>query len=124
VVYATVEENFGVLSAEEQAKASVLWVDNYQVDLGKIKNGNSVKRIVKIKNRGKKDLIIRHIQSNCSCLATQTDKTTLKPNEETSLNMAFDPADREGLQNKAITIYSTDPVNPVQRILVKGYIGN
>jgi hypothetical protein len=48
----------------------------------------------------------------------------LKPNEEATIEFRFDPTGREGLQNKALTIYANDPVNPVQRILVKGYIEN
>lgn len=124
VVYSTIEESFGVLSAEDQANAAVLLVDNYQLDLGRMKGDSKLERTVKLRNKGKKELIIRYIQSNCSCLVTLTAKSILKPNEETNVNIVFDPTDREGLQNKAITIYSTDPANPVQRVLVKGYIGN
>ncbi len=124
VVYSTTEESFGVLSAEEQANAAVLSVENYQLDLGRMKDGNRVERTIKLKNKGKKELLIRHVQSNCSCLVSLAAKSILKPNEETNLNILFDSTEREGLQNKAITIYSTDPVNPVQRVLVKGYIDN
>jgi hypothetical protein len=120
--YATVEESFGSLSAEEQAKAAVLWVNDYQVDLGRLRNGVAVQRKVTFKNKGKKELQLRYVQSNCSCLVVKLTKKSLKPNEEAELEMTLDPTGREGLQNKAITVYSTDPINPVQRILVKGYI--
>lgn len=120
--YATVEESFGALTPEEQAKSPLLVVDNYQVDMGRIRNAIAVKRTMKFKNKGKKDLQVRFAQSNCTCLVVKLGKKMLKPNEDAELEMTLDPTGREGLQNKAITIYSTDPINPVQRILVKGYI--
>jgi hypothetical protein len=120
--YATVEESFGALTPEEQAKAPQLVVDNYQVDMGRMRNAIAMQRTVKLRNKGKKELQLRFVQSNCSCLTVKLSKKSLKPNEETELEMTLDPTGREGLQNKAITIYSTDPMNPVQRILVKGYV--
>lgn len=121
-IYATIEESFPLLSPEEQAKAPVLLADDYLLDLGKIKNGMEVTRTIKIKNSGHRDLQIKYMQSNCSCLVVQAGKMTLKPTEETNIEFRFDPTGRESLQNKAVTIYSNDPVNPVQRISVKGYI--
>jgi hypothetical protein len=121
-VYATVEEYFAPLTLEEQSLAPKLNVDSYELDFGKIRSGEVV-RSVKFRNTGKKLLQIRSVQSNCSCLTTKLSNMTLKPEEEASIEFRFDPTAREGLQNKALTIYSNDPTNPVQRILVKGYIG-
>ncbi|MCA6366548.1 MAG: DUF1573 domain-containing protein [Cytophagales bacterium] len=123
-VYATVEEYFAPLTPDEQLAAPILVVNDYQLDFGKIRNGVEVTRSLKARNRGKKDLIIRHIQSNCTCLVVNFNRMKLKPNEEATIEFRFDPTGREGLQNKALTIYANDPVNPVQRILVKGYIDN
>lgn len=123
-VYATVEEYFAPLTPEEQLTAPTLVVNDYQLDFGKIRNGVGVVRLLKARNRGKKDLIVRYIQSNCTCLVVNLSSMKLKPNEEATIEFRFDPTGREGLQNKALTIYANDPVNPVQRILVKGYIDN
>ncbi len=123
-VYATVEEYFAPLTPEEQLTAPSLIVNDYQLDFAKIRNGVEVVRKLKAKNKGKKDLIIRHIQSNCTCLVVNFSSMKLKPNEEATIEFRLDPTGREGLQNKALTIYANDPVNPVQRILVKGYIDN
>ncbi|MCA4894253.1 MAG: DUF1573 domain-containing protein [Cytophagales bacterium] len=123
-VYATVEEYFAPLTPDEQLAAPILVVNDYQLDFGKIRNGVEVSRLLKARNKGKKELIIRHIQSNCTCLIVNSSRMKLKPNEEATIEFRFDPTGREGLQNKALTIYANDPVNPVQRILVKGYIDN
>ncbi len=121
-VYATVEEYFPALSPEEQAVAPILKIENYELDFGKIKFGTTVQRSIKFKNKGKKELLVRYAQSNCSCLVSSISKMKLKPNEEGVVELLFDSSGREGLQNKALTIYSNDPINPVQRILLKGYI--
>jgi hypothetical protein len=123
-VYATVEEYFATLTPEEQLTAPSLIFNDYQLDFGKIRNGVEASRSLKARNKGKKDLIIRHIQSNCTCLVVNFSSMKLKSNEEAKIEFRFDPTGREGLQNKALTVYSNDPVNPVQRILVKGYIDN
>jgi hypothetical protein len=123
-VYATVEEFFPTLSPIEQAKAPILNFETYEVDLGSIRNGVDVVRSIKFRNKGKKELLIRYAQSNCNCLINKVSKLSVLPNEWAAIELRFDPTGREGLQNKAVTIYSNDPVNPVQRITVKGVIEN
>jgi hypothetical protein len=121
-VYATVEESFPTLSPEEQAVAPVLYFETYTVDMGNLRKGIDFQRVVKFKNKGKKNLNIRYLQSNCSCVSVQSTSLTIKPFEEASLKITFNSDGREGLQNKAVTVYSNDPVNPVQRITISGVV--
>ncbi len=123
-VYATTEEFFPILSPEEQAKAPILNFETYTVDMGKLRKGIDFQRTIKFKNKGKKELIIRYVQSNCSCLLGKPTSLTLKPMEEGALKVTFTTDGRDGLQNKAVTIYSTDSMNPVQRITLMGEIEN
>lgn len=123
-VYATTEEFFPILSPEEQAKAPILNFETYTIDMGKLRKGIDFQRGIKFKNKGKKELTIRYVQSNCTCLKSNTTTLTLKPSQEASLQITFSSDGREGLQNKAVTIYSTDPINPVQRITLTGEVSN
>lgn len=115
-VYATVEEYFPKLSNEELAKAPVLTLSANVIKFGNVKAGTMLDREIKITNTGKKELTIRHAQSNCSCLTVSPGLRVLKPGQETSVKIILDTKGRSGPQNKSITIYSTDPQNPVQRI--------
>src|SRR6478736_1898691 len=115
-VYATVEEFFPKLSNEELAKAPVLTLSANVIKFGNVKAGTVLDREIKISNTGKKELTIRHAQSNCSCLTVTPGKRVLKTGEETTMKIALDTKGRTGPQNKSVTIYSTDPQNPVQRI--------
>lgn len=115
-VYATVEEYFPKLSDEELAKAPILTLSANVIKFGNVKAGTVLDREIKITNTGKKELTIRHAQSNCSCLTVAPGLRVLKPGQETTMKITLDTKGRTGPQNKSVTIYSTDPQNPVQRI--------
>jgi hypothetical protein len=120
-VYATLEDYFVPLPAHELVNAPRLFISEMTVDLGNIKFSQSATKEIAFTNTGKSPLEIRNIQGNCSCLVAETDKTLLKPEEKGTIKIRFTPADRKGTQTKAVTVYSNDPQNPVQRILVTGY---
>jgi hypothetical protein len=115
-VYATTEEYFPKLSDEELAKAPALTLQANVVNFGIVKAGTILTREIKMTNTGKKELIIRHAQSNCSCLTITPGLRVLKPGQETTIKISFDTSGRTGPQNKSVTLYSTDPKAPVQRI--------
>lgn len=121
-VYATAEEFFPTLSAAEIIKAPVLVVTNYALDFGRVKSGNKSELTVSLHNRGKQTLTIREVQPNCTCVTTSLDKNTLQPGEAGTLKIILDTKGRAGTQNKSLTIYSTDPRNPVQRVTLSGFI--
>lgn len=121
-VYTTIEEFFPVLSAEEMSKAPLLVMDRYEVNFFKVKKGVEVMNPVTFQNKGKKNLELRYIQSNCSCVVASADKQVLKPGETATVSIKFITEGRSGSQNKAITIYSNDPRNPVQRVTITGVI--
>jgi hypothetical protein len=92
------------------------------IDLGGI-SANSVRRqTVVLTNLGKQDLEIREIQENCSCLVLEYPKNVLLPGEKMELNLVFDPIGRKGIDQRNIYIFSNDPVNPVQLLVLKSRI--
>ncbi len=115
-VYATVEEYFPKLTESELASAPVLSLSANVIKFGNVKAGVVLDREIKITNTGKKELTIRHAQSNCSCLTVTPGLRMLKPGQETSVKISMNTQGRTGPQNKSVTIYSNDPQNPVQRI--------
>jgi len=121
-VFTTLEEYFPALSAEELAKAPVLKISMSALDLGRLSQGTDGMREVILKNEGKKDLSIRSLQPNCSCVTAQMESMNLKPGEEANLKILLMTSGRSGNQQKAVTVYSNDPKNPVQRITLTAYI--
>ncbi|HNR73028.1 MAG TPA: DUF1573 domain-containing protein [Cyclobacteriaceae bacterium] len=121
-VYATAEEFFPTLTVAELTKAPQLIASNYALDFGRVSAGTKSELSTFVQNKGKQPLIVREIQPNCSCVTAVFDKTTLQPGETATLKIVLDTKGRAGTQNKSITIYSTDPRNPVQRVTISGFI--
>lgn len=121
-VYATLEDYFPTLSPQDAAKAPRLQIMSPTVDFGRIKQNQSFVKEVKVVNQGKSTLQLKAIQSNCACIVVESPDKVLKPGASTTIKISFDPQDRKGTQQKAVTIYSSDPQNPVQRITLAAYV--
>jgi hypothetical protein len=121
-VFATVEEYFAPLTEEETRKAPVLVLAQDQLEMGAVAMGSSIKRTITLRNAGRQELVIRAVQPNCPCLVVQLSATTIKPGQEASLSIELKGEGRRGTQHKAVTLYSTDPVNPVQRLALTAQV--
>jgi hypothetical protein len=121
-VYATLEDFFPQLSANELARAPQLTLATYSVDLGKIKANTEAKKEITFTNTGKKELLLKSIQPNCTCITAHASKNSLRPGDSSTITISFNPQARSGTQQKAVTVYSNDPKNPVQRFTFTAYV--
>lgn len=121
-VYATLEDFFPQLSAAEQAKAPQLTFASSSLDFGNVQENTATEKEIEFTNTGKKELLVKSIQPNCSCVTASASRTSLKPGESGTLTISFNPQDRTGTQNKAVTLYTNDPKNPVQRLTFTAYV--
>lgn len=121
-VYATLEDFFPKMTGAELALAPEMKIDAGLLDFGNISATASTDREVVLTNAGKKELVLKAIQPNCTCVTASASKSSLKPGETATLRITFNPSGRRGTQNKAVTIYSNDPRNPVQRLTFTAYI--
>ncbi|MEO9804851.1 MAG: DUF1573 domain-containing protein [Reichenbachiella sp.] len=121
-VLATISEYFPPISGEELAKAPKLAITDRLQDLGQVKAGSRTVAEFVLTNHGKSSLNIRKVKSNCACFVSELAKYDIKPGRSQTLKAIFDATDRKGNQNKSITIYSNDPIDPVQVISIKASI--
>jgi hypothetical protein len=121
-VYATLEDYFPEQTPEEMARAPQLRLNTYSLDFGKVKANGMATKEIQFTNAGRKELTLKSLQGNCTCISVTASKTALKPGENSTIKIAFDPQDRSGTQQKAVTIYSNDPKNPVQRLTFTAYV--
>lgn len=121
-VYATLEDFFPEMSANDLAKAPQLKLDAYSLDFGKIKANTATEREIQFTNTGKKELQLKSLQPNCTCITAKTSKTSLKPGDSSTIKISFNPQARSGTQQKSISLYSNDPKNPVQRFTFTAYV--
>ena len=121
-VYATLEDDLPQLTADELAKAPQLRTQYSTIDFGRLKPHTESVREMQLYNTGKKELDIKSLQGNCTCVTVSAAKTSIKPGESSAITISLNPQDRKGSLQKALTIYSNDPQNPVQRITFSGYV--
>ena len=121
-ISASIEEDFTKMTASQIANAPKLVIDNKVYNFGAIKNGEKKSHIFTLTNKGKTNLIIRKIKSNCGCTIAKIDKTIIKPNESIKLKTTFDSVGRSGIQNKSIIIITNDPKNNSVRLKIKGNV--
>jgi hypothetical protein len=121
-VYATLEDDFKNLKPEDLQKAPQLKLQVTSFDMGRVRPNQTATQELSLTNTGKKELDIRALQGNCACITASVARNSLKPGESTTLHVEFNPGDRKGNHTKAVTLYSNDPQNPVQRVTFSAYI--
>jgi hypothetical protein len=80
-------------------------------DFGKVKEGDTVKHVFKVKNTGKAPLFIYKANGTCDCILPFVDKSKpLEPGEEREILVAFLTKGRKGPQSRSVLIdTNTDP---------------
>ena len=121
-VYATLEDYFPQLTADQLAKAPHLKLMEPSLDMGHIKQNAVATQQVSLLNTGKESLSVRSVQTNCTCVTASVDKKSIKSGESAIVKISFNPKDRKGTQTKSVTIYSNDPQASVQRITLTAYV--
>lgn len=113
-VSANLIEDFSGLTKDQLDNAPVFKVDSMTVNLGRIPGSTANEVEFKFRNEGKSDLIIRHIRASCGCTAIQQgiQGQGIKPGEASSVKATFNSGSYKGKVTKAIYVYTNDPKNP------------
>jgi hypothetical protein len=121
-VLADLFEYFPPVSRAQLVDLPQLLIQPKEIDLRQISSKTVVRRSVTLSNPGRTVLEIRKVQGNCECLTLELSKNSLGPGESAELSLIFDPVGRKGIDQRNIYIFSNDPVNPVQLIVLKSRI--
>lgn len=121
-VYADINEYFPPMTDEEMAAAAHLGIGEALHDFGNITTGDVVETTFKLTNTGKSDLNIRKTKASCGCTVPQLEKIDLKPGESVDMKVTFNSYGRRGNQIKTVTIYTNDPLKPVQKVTIKAKV--
>jgi Protein of unknown function (DUF1573) len=91
-------------------------------DFGTVLEGTPVKHEFTIKNSGKADLVIGHVQTSCGCTVAESDKKRLAPGEQTQLPVTFDTRHEKGHASRRIDVYTNDPKTPDLALEIQGVV--
>lgn len=121
-VLANVFEFYPAFSKEDLGVVANLTISPKELDLKTISKNSVQKESVTLTNKGQTKLEIRKIQGNCDCLTMTMPKDELSPGESVELQIIFDPKGRQGIDQRNIYVFSNDPLNPVQLLVLKSRI--
>ena len=94
--------------APVHADGAPLKFDTTLHDFGKISDETPVSYSFKVVNRGDKTINITGVKASCGCTASAASKMKLEPNDETTIDVRFDPSGRNGPEVKTVTITTDD----------------
>jgi hypothetical protein len=119
---ANILEDFSKLTQEQKANAPKVKFDSLNFDFGTIKEGEKAEHNFIITNEGKSELMIRKAKASCGCTTSTPEKTNLKPGESTNIHVVFNSRGMKEKQQKNVTVYCNDPVNPVTVLNITGTV--
>ncbi len=111
---------------QEQAKtekaddkgAPKLAVDNAKFEFGKVKEGEEISHVFKIKNTGTSELVIVNVSPACGCTASDFTKT-LAPGAEGIVKLTVKTAGMSGWTERYADVISNDKTQPNLKLWVK-----
>jgi len=91
-------------------------LEEEQLDLGPVQNGEVRSFEVGVVNQGSRDLVIEAVSTSCGCTSARVIPTTIGPGESGSLQVTFDSGahgpEESGPVLKQVFIASNDPDSP------------
>ena len=97
------------------ANAPIIKFEFDSHDFGKVKAGDKVTYEFNFTNTGQSPLIISTATASCGCTVPEWPKTPIQPGQGGKIKVTFDSANKEGLQDKQITV--TANTSPAQNIV-------
>ncbi len=109
---------FTATVVEDQSKnlTPKIKLSSKRFNLGDVQEGKVIDFKVKIINEGKKPLHIKKVVSSCGCTAALMSSETIMPGGSGWLNVKFNSAKMKGKIARTVSVYSNDPVHPVETI--------
>lgn len=79
-------------------------------DFGKVKEGDTVKHVFKVKNTGEEPLMIFKVKGSCDCMAAFYSEEPIMPNKEGEIHAYFKTIGRKGPQKRTLNVQTnTEP---------------
>ena len=113
-----VVEDFSHLTPGELAVAPVCNVMTDKIVVGEIASIHPTEALMRFKNSGKSNLVVRRVMALDKTITVTCDKTLLKEGEEATVTLKINPDKmKDKILNTQFNIITNDPVNP--NILVR-----
>lgn len=117
-------EDFSSLTQEERSNPPILNVllENNVLILKDLKPEKSYKKKIEIENTGKRELIIRNIQTHDFRFKIEPKEFSVKPGEKGSFMVSVKPTTKAETLKTIISVISNDPKNSVHTFTIVGKV--
>jgi hypothetical protein len=121
-VSANIQEYFSPMTADDSLNIQKAILSVTSFDYGKIKQGSKPSFVFVITNEGKRDVLIRKIKSNCTCMKVNASKDTIPPGGNSQVSLEFDSSNKLGKDSRKVNVFLNDPARPEVVLEMKGEI--
>ena len=91
-------------------------------DFGSVVEGAKLTHVFAVKNVGAGPLHIDRVATTCGCTAAILKSKALSPGAESQIEVTFDTNHKGGDNQKIITVFSDDPINPQMKIEIRARV--
>jgi LEA14-like dessication related protein len=77
------------------------------VDIGRVREGETVLYTAAIRNTGTTPLVIKEISTSCGCTSVEYEKQPIAPTAESPLSLRLDTRGMWGMQHKLVEIHTS-----------------
>jgi len=81
-----------------------------------------ITHVFKFKNVGNAPLKITRVRGTCRCITAVTTAETIEPGREGEIKATMDTTGIVGRTVKTVYVHSSDPVNPITKLTVRGVV--
>jgi len=122
VIVANIQKVYNKYSPAQMENAPKIVFDTLEHDFGTIKDGDVVNYEFKFKNAGKDALVIYDVKTSCGCTATTLGNDKLASGELSGIKVQFNSKEKNGMNEKTITVFSNDPNNAQVFLTIKAMV--
>lgn len=121
-VIAVIEEYFPELTLAELAEAPKIHFEKVIHDFGTMNKGEVVKTQFIFANNGGKELNLRKLSSNCTCIRVTAETDVILPGKSSYIEVTFDSSKRGGFEQKQVSIFTDDPTGKTKNLTIKATV--
>lgn len=107
---------------EDSGNCPKLVMEEREMDFGRVETGKRVTAKFRLLNEGKRDLLLRKVETSCGCTVVETGKRMVHPGETTEVTVVLDTRDLSGYQRKRVTLYTNDPEVATVVLVLRGTV--
>ncbi|PKO99218.1 MAG: hypothetical protein CVU13_06760 [Bacteroidetes bacterium HGW-Bacteroidetes-8] len=120
-VFASIRDNFSALTKEQTDNAPLPMANSSSFDYGKVKAGTQVTTTFKIRNLGRRDLLIHKIDTGDKKISAK-NPSKIAPGETGVIEVKIDTSQEAGEKGHILSLITNSPSRPVINLIITGNV--